>query len=81
MQVERALLFRRNFRGIILGDSTPRQLILQLIAHQQAGEFPIEKLVTCYSLEDIEEAAASSERSETVKPVLLVQRGRAETSS
>ena len=66
------MLFGRIFRGIILGDSTPRQLIPQLIAHQQAGEFPIEKLVTYYALDDIEEAVASSERGETVKPVLLV---------
>ena len=67
------MLFGRIFRGIILGDSTPRELVPQLIAHQRAGRFPIEKLITYYSLDDVEEAVASSERGEAVKPVLLVE--------
>ena len=66
------MLFGRIFRGIILGDSTPRQLIPQLIEYQQAGLFPIEKLITYYPLDDIEEAVAASERGHAVKPVLLM---------
>ena len=66
------MLFGRIFRGIILGDSTPRQLIPQLIEYQRAGLFPIEKLITNYRLDDIEEAVAASERGHALKPVLLM---------
>lgn len=66
------MLFGRIFRGIILGDSNPRQFIPQLIAYQQAGLFPIEKLITYFPLEDIEKAVISSESGQTVKPVLLM---------
>ena len=65
------MLFGRIFRGIILGDSIPRQLIPQLIRYQQAGQFPIEKLITYFALSDVEDAVNSSERGESVKPVLL----------
>lgn len=66
------MLFGRIFRGIILGDSNPRQFIPQLIAYQQAGLFPIEKLITYFPLEDIEKAVMSSEDGQTVKPVILM---------
>lgn len=66
------MLFGRIFRGIILGDSIPRQLIPKLIEYQRAGKFPIEKLVSYYPLDQIEEAVAASERGQAVKPVLLV---------
>ena len=66
------MLFGRIFRGIILGDSIPRQFIPQLIAYQQAGLFPIEKLITYFTLEDIERAVMSSKTGQTVKPVLLM---------
>lgn len=65
------MLFGRVFRGIIEGDSVPRQFIPELIEHHRAGRFPIEKLVQFFAFDEIERAFAASESGEAVKPVLL----------
>ena len=66
------MLSGRTFRGIIEGDSVPRQFIPELIAHQRAGRFPIEKLMRFFGLQQLEEAIEASESGEVVKPVLLM---------
>lgn len=74
------MLFGRTFRGIIEGDSVPRSLIPELIAHQRAGRFPIERLIEFFTLEQLEEAIEASESGLVVKPVVLMAIG-ASTSS
>lgn len=64
------MLFGRTFRGIIEGDSVPREFIPQLIRLQREGKFPIEKLISFYDLSDIEKAIADSESGRIVKPVI-----------
>ncbi|MFJ3473442.1 NAD(P)-dependent alcohol dehydrogenase [Microbacterium maritypicum] len=64
------MLFGRIFRGIIEGDSVPREFIPRLVAYQQAGHFPIEKLIRYFSLDQLEEAIAASESGEVIKPVI-----------
>lgn len=65
------MLFGRVFRGIIEGDSIPREFIPQLVEHHRAGRFPIDRLVQFFAFDELESAFAASERGEAVKPVLL----------
>jgi aryl-alcohol dehydrogenase len=60
----------RTIRGVIQGDSVPRQLIPQLVDYIVAGRFPTEKLITTYNLAEINQAASDSATGKTIKPVL-----------
>jgi aryl-alcohol dehydrogenase len=60
----------RTVRGVIQGDSVPKEFIPQLVDYIVAGRFPVEKMITFYSLSDINRAAAESSAGKTVKPVL-----------
>jgi len=60
----------RTVRGVVQGDSQPKEFIPQLVEHIAAGRFPLERLVTFYDLADINRAAAESESGRTIKPVL-----------
>ena len=65
------LLFGRTVRGIIEGDSVPAIFIPQLIALWRQGRFPFDRLVSFYSLAEIESAAKASEKGEVLKAILL----------
>jgi aryl-alcohol dehydrogenase len=60
----------RTVRGVIQGDSVPKQFIPLLVDHIMAGRFPIDRLITFYPLADINRAAAESSAGKTIKPVL-----------
>jgi aryl-alcohol dehydrogenase len=60
----------RMVRGVVQGDSQPKEFIPQLVDHIAAGRFPIERLITYYELDDINRAAAASESGKTIKAVL-----------
>lgn len=64
----------RVVRGVIQGDSIPKQFIPQLTDHMAAGRFPLDRLITFYDLADINRAAADSESGKTIKPVLRMPR-------
>lgn len=66
-----SIMFGRTVKGIIEGDSIPDQFIPQMVDLYRQGRFPIDKLITFYSLEDIEQAVADSEQGKVVKAVLL----------
>jgi aryl-alcohol dehydrogenase len=57
-------------RGIVEGDSIPEIFIPRLIALYLQGRFPFDRLVKFYSLEQINEALADSEKGLVVKPVI-----------
>ena len=57
-------------RGVVQGDSEPKEFIPQLVEHMIAGRFPLERLITFYDLADINRAAAESASGKTIKPVL-----------
>ena len=67
------LLFGRTVRGILQGDSRPKDFIPKLIELQKRGQFPIEKLVKTYPLQDINLAIADMELGKVVKPVILMK--------
>ena len=60
----------RTVRGVIQGDSVPKNFIPALTDHLMAGRFPIERLITNYELADINRAAADSASGKAIKPVI-----------
>ncbi|MGB6502194.1 MAG: zinc-binding dehydrogenase, partial [Xanthobacteraceae bacterium] len=64
----------RSVRGVVQGDSVPREFIPKLVEYLMDGNFPIEKMITFYELSDINRAAAESSSGKTIKPVLRMPR-------
>ena len=60
----------RVVRGVIQGDSVPKEFLPLLVDHIAAGRFPVERMITYYDLADINRAAAESASGKTIKPVL-----------
>jgi aryl-alcohol dehydrogenase len=60
----------RTVRGVIQGDSRPRDFIPRLVNLFIEGRFPLDRLVTRYPLADINRAAADATSGATIKPVL-----------
>lgn len=61
----------RRIEGLTLGDSETQALIPAIIALMEAGRFPVERLVSTYKLEDINQAVDDAKAGSTIKPVLL----------
>lgn len=62
----------RVLRGTVEGDSNPRAFIPRMIAWYRRGELPLERLVTAYAFEQINEAASDMLSGRVIKPVLLM---------
>jgi aryl-alcohol dehydrogenase len=60
----------RTIRGVIQGDSRPREFIPHLVDLFMQGQFPLDRLITRYDLADINRAAADAVSGATIKPVL-----------
>jgi aryl-alcohol dehydrogenase len=60
----------RTVRGVMQGESLPETFIPEMITHMQAGRMPIEKLVTHYAIDDVNQAAADAIAGKTIKPLL-----------
>jgi aryl-alcohol dehydrogenase len=60
----------RTVRGVIQGDSVPKDFIPQLVDYIMAGRFPVEKMITLFPLADINRAASESAAGKTIKPAL-----------
>jgi aryl-alcohol dehydrogenase len=60
----------RTIRGIILGDTNPEEFLPKLIELQGLDRFPLEKLVTFYPFEDINQAIEDSLSSKCIKPIV-----------
>jgi aryl-alcohol dehydrogenase len=60
----------RTVRGVIQGDSRPREFIPHLVDLFMQGQFPLDRLITRYDLADINRAAADAVFGATIKPVL-----------
>ena len=56
--------------GTNQGDAVPRVFIPQLVALYRSGRLPIEKIVTNFAFDEINEAAAASLSGRAIKPVL-----------
>jgi aryl-alcohol dehydrogenase len=60
----------RTIRGIIAGDSVGDVFIPQLIELYSKGRLPFDRMVQFYRFEDINQAAADTEKGRVVKPIL-----------
>lgn len=57
--------------GMVAGDSEPAEFIPRLVALYRAGQFPFDRLVTQYPLDQINEAVADHSSGRCVKAVLI----------
>jgi len=60
----------RVVRGVIKGDSRPREFIPTLVDLFIEGRFPLDRLITRYEIAAINQAAADAVSGATIKPVL-----------
>jgi len=65
------ITYGRRIHGIIEGDSDLDGFIPELVALHRAGRFPLEKLVTTYPLDRINEAIADQAAGACLKAVLI----------
>ena len=66
------MLGGRSIRGVVQGDSEPREFIPRLIELHRQGRFPLERLITTYPFDKIAEAMHDSEAGVAIKPVLMM---------
>jgi len=59
-------------RGIVEGDSDIAGFLPELIGYHAAGRLPIERLITRYRFDQINEAIADSHHGKCIKPVLVL---------
>ena len=71
--VNNVMIPGKTICGILQGESVPDIFIPQLIELHMQGRFPYDRLIKFYTLEDINKAAADSEKGVTVKPVIRMQ--------
>jgi aryl-alcohol dehydrogenase len=64
------LVAGRTLRGIVEGDSVPALFLPKLVELWLQGRFPVDRLMTFYDFDQINEAAAAAEAGTVVKPVL-----------
>ena len=64
------LQFGRSLRGVIQGESHPQELIPRLVDFLLQGVMPVERIITFYPLDGINDAARDSNNGTTIKPVL-----------
>jgi aryl-alcohol dehydrogenase len=70
LDVEWMMTGGRSFRGIILGDSDPKSFLPKMAKAIENGSFPIDRIITRYPFERINDAIADSESGQSIKAVL-----------
>jgi aryl-alcohol dehydrogenase len=70
LDVNTILAAGRCVRGVVEGDSVPQVFLPQLQRFWEEGRFPVERLMTHYDFDRIDEAVAAAECGDVVKPVL-----------
>jgi aryl-alcohol dehydrogenase len=66
----RHLQFGRTVHGVIQGESRPTEFIPKLVDYLMAGKMPVDRMMTFYPLDEINQAAKDSSSGATIKPVL-----------
>ena len=70
LYVNTILVGGRVVRGIVEGDSIPAHFLPRLFAFWQDGRFPVERMMTFYDFDQINQAARDAEAGGVIKPVL-----------
>ncbi|HZP72485.1 MAG TPA: NAD(P)-dependent alcohol dehydrogenase [Gaiellaceae bacterium] len=73
LDVNTILTGGRVVRGIVEGDSIPDVFLPRLVRLWEQGRFPVERLMTFYDFDQIEQAAHDAESGAAVKAVLRMQ--------
>ncbi|MEN7538237.1 MULTISPECIES: NAD(P)-dependent alcohol dehydrogenase [Aurantiacibacter] len=60
----------RVIRGVVEGSADPQAFIPQLLAYYRAGDFPFDRMVEFFALDNIGEAITAGETGKVVKPVV-----------
>ena len=70
LDMNNLLAFGRTVRGIIEGDSVPGLFLPRLVELWRQGRFPVDRMMTYYDFDQIDEAARDAECGTVIKPVL-----------
>jgi aryl-alcohol dehydrogenase len=70
LDVNNILAYGRVVRGIVEGDSIPELFVPSLLEQWRLGRFPVDRMMTFYDFDQIDEAARDAEEGRTIKPVL-----------
>lgn len=62
----------KTVRGVVSGHADAKTFLPALLEHYKNGDLPINKWITRYPFEDINQAALDLENGKTIKPVLLM---------
>ena len=75
LDVNLVMAMGRTVRGIVEGQSVPDVFLPRLIELWRQGRFPVDRIMTHYSFDDIDRAARDAEDGTVVKPVLRMDSG------
>jgi aryl-alcohol dehydrogenase len=64
----------KSLRGSIEGDARPSEFIPRLLDLQSRGDLPVERIISHYPLDRINDAVADSASGKAVKSVLVMPR-------
>ena len=70
LDVNTILTGGRVVRGIVEGDSVPDVFLPRLVELYERGRFPVDRLMSFYDFDRIEQAAQDAESGRTIKAVL-----------
>ena len=65
-----SIMFGRTITGLLEGESIPDFFIPQLIDFYRDGRFPVDRLVTYYDFDQINQAVEDIKNGSTIKPIL-----------
>ncbi len=73
LNIQNALMAEgKTMKGFIEGNSIPQIFIPKLIRYYKEGRFPIDRLVTKYRFDEINQAFEDSHNGKVIKPVLVM---------
>jgi aryl-alcohol dehydrogenase len=67
-----AVLGAKTVMGVNEGNSNPKVFIPKLLSYYKQGRFPLDRLISYFKFEEINEAFAASHRGDVIKAVLLL---------
>ena len=63
-----------TLKGVVEGDAVPQLIIPKLVKFYQNGQFPFDKLVKFYEMDDIRQAFEDSANGSTIKPIIIIDK-------
>jgi aryl-alcohol dehydrogenase len=73
LDVTHLLTAGRVVRGIVEGESRPKEFLPRLFGLWRSGKFPVDRMMQFYDFEEIGRAVRDAESGEVIKPVLRME--------